>query len=465
MKYNEVQKLIKRVAIYIRVSTDRQAKKGDSLSEQEDTLKRYIAERDDLILYSVYIDDGISGQKINRDEFSRLINDVEAGNIDLIIFTKLDRWFRSLRHYLNTQEVLEKYGVGWLAVSQPFYDTTTAQGRAFVAQSMTFAELEAQTDSERILDTFEYKVSIGEVVSGTAPFGYSIVNKHLAPNEDARKVTQIFEYYRKKPNLRALMRYAADELNFVRSHSQFRRILQNPKYKGVFRNNLDYCPPIIDTELWEECNRLLAVNQRSNKRHNYVFTGLLTCAGCGRKLAACTVKHRRHMADSNAVDPSNADMHYRYPAYRCQARINGHTCNNKKQYYEKTLERRLLEMLKPELENYVANYEISVAPAADNASKRKKLEKKIDRLKELYLNDLITMDEYKIDKAKFEEAIAALPDVTAPQKDLSTIRQLLSLDIASLYSTLDVGEKNQFWRSFLSEILLDNEHHIELRFL
>lgn len=464
MKKKEPERLLKRVAIYIRVSTDKQAKKGDSLAEQEDTLKRYVSEHEDMILHSIYIDDGISGQKLNRDEFTRLMDDVKSGDVDLIIFTKLDRWFRSLRHYLNTQAFLEKFGIGWLAVSQPFYDTTTAQGRAFVAQSMTFAELEAQTDSERILSTFEYKVKVGEVISGTTPLGYDIVDKHLSPNGDAWKVVSIYEFYQKNPNLRAIMHYASDELGIIRGHAQFKRMMQNTKYKGVYRDNHDYCPPLVSTELWEECNRLLARNQRANKRYDYVFTTLLTCSGCGMKMAACTVKHRKHKTEGDTVARDGTDSHYRYPAYRCQRRINGHPCDNKKQFYEKTLERKILEMLKPEIENYITSYEISVAPAVDAAAKRKNIEKKIEKLKELFINDLITLDEFKLDKAKYEEAIAALPDVSLPQKDLSSIRQLLSSDIESLYSIMNVNEKNQFWRSFLEEIRIDNNHHIELKF-
>lgn len=135
---------ILRTAVYVRVSTEQQAKNGDSVDEQKSTCLDYVKQHENLVLADTYVDEGISGQKLERGEFQRLMDDVCDGKIDLIIFTKLDRWFRSLRHYLNTQEILQKYGVDWIAVSQPFYDTTSPQGRAFVAQSMVFAELEAQ---------------------------------------------------------------------------------------------------------------------------------------------------------------------------------------------------------------------------------------------------------------------------------------------------------------------------------
>ncbi|MFV0560272.1 MAG: recombinase family protein, partial [Enterococcus sp.] len=141
---------MKRVALYIRVSSEQQAKHGDSLREQQDTLSEHVNANNDYKIYSTYIDDGISGQKLQRDEFTRLIEDVKSGLIDMILFTKLDRWFRSLKHYLNTEDILKAHNVTWLAVSQPFYDTSTPYGRTFINQVMSFAELEAQMTSERM---------------------------------------------------------------------------------------------------------------------------------------------------------------------------------------------------------------------------------------------------------------------------------------------------------------------------
>jgi len=89
---------MKKTAIYIRVSTDEQAREGDSIPAQREALRRYIEEHDDLILAGEYIDEGISGRKFQqRDDLQRLLDDVRAGKVDLIAFTKLDRWFRSVR--------------------------------------------------------------------------------------------------------------------------------------------------------------------------------------------------------------------------------------------------------------------------------------------------------------------------------------------------------------------------------
>lgn len=110
MPKKENSKLI-RVAAYSRVSSDEQAKHGDSMRDQGERTLEYINSHPDMVLAGVFTDDGISGQKLERDDFQRLMDAVKADEIDLIIFTKLERWFRSLRHYLNTQAILEEHNV------------------------------------------------------------------------------------------------------------------------------------------------------------------------------------------------------------------------------------------------------------------------------------------------------------------------------------------------------------------
>ena len=135
----------------MRVSSDKQAQEGDSLAAQRAALLKHINDRPDLVLAGEYMDDGISGTKYSqRDELQRLLDDVAAGKIDLIAFTKLDRWFRSVRHYTATQAILDKYNVGWTAIWEPIYDTTTPQGRLIVNQMMSIAQFEAENTSRLI---------------------------------------------------------------------------------------------------------------------------------------------------------------------------------------------------------------------------------------------------------------------------------------------------------------------------
>lgn len=442
-----------RVAVYIRVSTDAQAKNGDSMDEQLETCTNYIDGNDNMVLQGVYVDDGISGQKLKRGDFSRLMENVRAGSVDFIIFTKLDRWFRNLRHYLNTQDTLEKHGVNWLAVSQPYYDTSTPQGRAFIAQSMTFAELEAQNDSERILSVFDYKYRHGEVLSGSAPLGLSIVNKHLQPDDNAPVALDIFKYYARTGSLNATIAYMEQRHGIVMSQANLKKsILTNTKYIGVFRDNLEYCPAIVPRDLFDDVQRKLSINVKSSQKYTYVFTGLLKCR-CGHAMTGAMQSTRRR------------DRLYKYPVYRCTAAYPNKRCSNRKIVNEHTLERYLLDNIKPLLSGYLVEYEVKAAPVMDNAQRRAAILKKIEKLKELFVNDLITLDEFKEDKAAYLRQLSELQDDSAPVKDLDGLRRFLDLDIETIYETLTNDEKRYLWRSVIKEITSDENHNYTVTFL
>ena len=450
---NKLPGTLLRTAIYVRVSTSKQALKGDSIDEQMQTLSDYVNGRDDLLLFDTYVDDGVSGQKVNRGAFARLMGDVRNDNIDLIVFTKLDRWFRSLRHYLNTQAVLEDHHVNWLAVSQPFYDTTTPQGRAFVSQSMTFAELEAQTDSERILAVLDYKYKRGEVLSGSTPLGYSIVDKHLQPNEDAQKALAIFQHFSRTGSVRDTVLWTESEYGIFMGTSNLKRsILRNKKYIGIFRDNTSYCPPIVPRELFDDVQRKLAMNVKISQKRAYIFSGLIRCARCGASMSGSAYAYR---TKQGKVVRSQ---------YRCH-RVAYHHCTNTTPVREYVLENYMLKNIKPLLQKYIVDYEVKTVSASDQQQKRTQLTHKIDKLKDLYINDLISLDEYKVDKATYQEQLAALSAASEPVKDLSSLRSFLALDIDTVYSSMDAEEKRYLWRSVIKEIRVDSGDNIDVIFL
>lgn len=454
-----VEKILLRVAIYIRVSTDKQVKDGDSMRDQLATGQKYIDSHENMILVDTYIDDGISGQKLKRDDFQRLIDDVRAGRIDLIIFTRLDRWFRNLRHYLNTQDILDKHGVSWTAIEQPYFDTSTPHGRAFVNNSMIWAELEAQNDSDRILGVFDDKVDNGEVLSGSTPLGYTIVNKHLVPDDDAPTAVAIFQYYRKTGNLSMTLRYMESEFGLVRSAASLKNMLTNTKYIGEFRDNKEYCPAIIDHDLFYDVQRLLKINIKSGKKHDYIFSGLVVCDDCDHIMSGCQQRARgRVRADGTRIT-------YKYSVYRCRQGVNLHRCPNRKLVFETTLESMLLDRIRPELEKYIAEYEVANLPALRTDAKRRSVEGKMQKLKDLYLNDLITMDEFKLDREKLLMQLEKInAEDSRPVKDLSYLKNFLKMDFESVYDSLSIPERRELWRSIVKEIRVDHDKNIHIIF-
>ena len=117
-----------RAGLYIRVSTDEQALHGLSLDSQREALTAYAKEHN-MQIVDIYADEGITARKAlnKRLEFQRLMSDVKQGKIDLILVTKLDRWFRNIKDYHNTQDILEKHNCNWRTIMRA---TTQAQAPA-----------------------------------------------------------------------------------------------------------------------------------------------------------------------------------------------------------------------------------------------------------------------------------------------------------------------------------------------
>lgn len=455
---------MKRVALYIRVSSDKQAKSGDSLREQEDTLNEYVKSQKDIIIHSTYIDDGISGQKLDRDEFQRLMTDVKDNQIDIILFTKLDRWFRSLKHYLNNQDILQKYETHWLAVSQPFYDTTTPYGRTFINQVMSFAELEAQMTSERMIAIFDHKIKVGEVVSGSTPFGYSIENKRLVPNDDAEIVLSAFQFQADNVNLAKTSRFLLSNYGIQRTDTGLRRMFRNKKYIGINRDNHEFCQPIIPTDLFELVNKQLDYQrgQRKDIKYTYLFTGLVFCAHCQRALNSGQKGSSRRLADGTLR------RYKRSSRYSCRQAYKSPKCINTKTVGEKTLEQYLIDNL-----HVIANQHIETLRAVKKNPKKdntkqiiEKTNVKLERLKKLYLSEIISLDEYKNDRLELLAAIQNLNPVKEIDhaETIANLNNLLNPRLFENYNELDKIKKAIFWRKIIKRIEFDNNYNYTIEF-
>ena len=448
---------MKKTAIYIRVSSDRQAQQGDSIPAQLDALRKYVADHQDMILSGEYIDEGISGQKYRqRDELQRLLDDIRGGKIDLIIFTKLDRWFRSVRHYTATQEVLDKYGVSWLAIWEPIYDTTTPSGRLIVNQMMSIAQFEAENTGQRIRQVFDYKVKCGEVLSGSVPHGYTIEGKRLIPSGEAAAIAELFRMYSRNSSMTDCIRWFYEHTGQAISKHSFKAIIKNEKYIGRFRGNLAYCPAIIPVSLFEDCNRKLEMNVKSSQKYSYIFSGLIKCAECGNSFAGgIDRKHRNGKTGE-------------YPFYRCPKHYQRGIalCENQKVIYETMLERYLFKSIKELSATLEITYTESQKKRVDTSARIEAVKKKIDRLKDLYVNELITLDEYKTDRERYEQIIAEITHekaVSCPDK--AFLDKISAVDFKTLYDGFTNAEKRYLWRSIIKEIRYSQEKEIEIIFL
>lgn len=437
-----------RAAIYMRVSTDRQVQEGDSIPAQRDALRKYIDDHEDMVLAGEYLDDGVSGTKADRDELVRLLDDVKAGKIDQIIFTKLDRWFRSIKLYVATQDVLDNYNVTWIAIWEPVYNTSTPAGRLIINQMLSIAQFEAENTGQRIRQVFEYKKSQGEVCSGNVTPGYRIQDKHLVIDEDlAPAVREVFEHYANTGKLFETVRMAADGL--PKTKQGMKTLLRRRTYIGEHHGRPGFCEPLIDPNLFERVQLQLGRNIKRNQKRTYLFSGIVRCAECGRV-----------MASGSEVKDGKRYVHYRCPGH-FQSPIK--TCENMKVLLEHKLEEYLLDNLAPLVAEYRSHAEAVKAPARDMKRQRDAIETKLSRLKELYVNGLIDLPEYRQDKERYEAELAALDVPATPS--VSPLDGFEPVEGINVYHELDKEGKRLFWRRIIREIRFDKSRNLDIIFL
>ena len=443
-----------RVACYIRVSTQEQCLHGLSLESQREALISY-AQAHNMQVVDVYADEGITARKAlnKRLQFQRLIKDVQAGKIDLILVTKLDRWFRNIKDYHNTQEILEKHNCNWRTIYEN-YDTSTASGRLHINIMLSVNQDECDRTSERIKAVFEHKKDKKEATTGAMPLGYKVVDKKIVKDEAlAPLVNDVFDYFEAHNNKNGTVNYINEKYGTTYHYNTIARMLKKTIYKGCFSGIEGFCEPYIDKSRWDKIQALTGRNIKV--RHNervYTYSGLLICAECGLHLAGASTKY---------VKADGSIKYYKH--YRCTNAVVRKWCSHNLSIKEENIDKFIVANLSKELEHYKATYDIKTKQV-DYTTKRNKIERKIARLKDLYINELITMDEYKADLSKFNDELNKIPTDIA-KADFKAIKSLLDMDISSLYYELTCEERQVLIRSVVKSITIDAENKMSLEFI
>lgn len=445
---------VRRAALYIRVSTEEQAKKGYSIPAQREDLEEY-ARTNGYAVAGVFVDEGKSARKryTARSAFMEMLEKVKAGEIDVILFIKLDRWFRNIADYYEVQKILDAHNVAW-KTTQEHYDTETTNGRLYINIRLSVAQDESDRDSDRIKFVFQNKVSRGEAIFGNPPLGLKVEDKHIVPDpETAPLVRELFRHYEAHRSISRAVREVGEQFGRILWLDGTRRMLANPLYKGVYRDNLTYCEPLIPPEEFDRVQELL---KERSIRHNqtgriYLFSGLLVCSECGRKMAGryATTKRKAH--------------NWEYHLYRCPTAMQYHRCPHRKEVNEEKLEAWLLEHIQEELNAYQMQWEASasapVRPKVDKAAILRKLEK----LKQLYIDDYITLEEYQTDYQKYRGKLDA--EQPKPQRpDFDRLRTCLNAEFQTGYTAMSPIQRRDFWHSIIKEIRLNTENSPQILF-
>lgn len=222
----------------------------------------------------------------------RLLSDIQKDKIDLVLVTKLDRWFRNVKDYHNTQSILEEHHCNWRTVLED-YDTSTADGQLKINIMLAVAQNESVRTSERIKIVFEHKKRNQEHLSGPIPFGYTVTNKKLKKDENTRAITEdIFRQYFSCLSKRKTIAYIQSQyLDRSPSVYQISRILSSEIYAGMRYGQTGYCEPYITSEQHQQILTISDSKTYPATRDPYLFSQLMKCPYCGSGMTGFTKKY------------------------------------------------------------------------------------------------------------------------------------------------------------------------------
>lgn len=457
------QENVLRVALYPRVSTEEQVLRGYSLEAQEEALVRYAAENN-MKVVGIYRDEGHSARKpaLKRPVMQDLLADVRAGKIDRILFIKLDRWFRNVREYHKVQAILEENNVTWQATMED-YNTATADGRLKVNIMLSVAENESDRTSERIKFVFESKRRKKEVCFGgnNMPYGYMAQTidgaRRLVKNPETAPILEDFwDHFRKYQNIRLAALFVNEKYGINRSYKNWTDIAKNEIYTGVYRGIPDFCPAYISHEEWISLREPYAqIKTTRNPDRVYLFTGLLVCNACGKRLKATFCTRRK----------PTGDVEYR--SYRCNDKVLC-DCPCNSNISEIKLEKYLLANIRADLEHYVFDIEAEQSIPKKNRPELDiaKLRERMRRLNIMYMDGNIDDDEYRKTTADLKEKIE-----TAKQREkedrppnIEFLNSFLQSDFETIYKGLPPEDKRRMWRAIISEICIERNSVKSIKF-
>jgi site-specific DNA recombinase len=295
-----------RCAIYTRKSSDEGLEQEfNSLHAQREACEAFIlSQRHEgwHVLSAHYDDGGFSGGTMDRPALQRLLADIGAGKVDVVVVYKIDRLTRSLFDFAKIVEAFDAKGVSFVSITQQF-NTTTSMGRLTLNVLLSFAQFEREVIAERVRDKIAASKQKGMWMGGTVPLGYDAVNRKLRINEEeAKTVRLLFELYLKLGSVRRLeaecqrlglrtkLRTLLDGRQcggtaFSRGHLYL--IISNPIYIGrIPHRGQSYegeHEAIIDAETWDKVQAQLATNARrkrgrASSKHPSLLAGLLFTA-------------------------------------------------------------------------------------------------------------------------------------------------------------------------------------------
>ena len=314
---------MKKVAGYVRVSTDYQAEEGYSIGIQSDKIKKF-CDIKDLGDCELYIDGGFSGAKLERPAIQRLIRDCEDHKISHVIVYKLDRLSRSQKDTMYLiEDVFKANDVEFISILENF-DTTTPMGLAMIGLLSVFAQLERGQIYERTRSGMLARIKAGYWLGGsTIPYGYKYdanLNILVPDPNTSENIPLIYDLY-----IEGYSPYAIQKMLGLKSEALVRQILNRKAYLGIisYKGN-EYQgkhQPLITQEQYDKaqiCKKQRSVKS-TTKTSNNLLTGLVYCGVCGTKM------HYSKWGKEKRIVCYSRDKAKRYKVHNLTEKCNNRT--------------------------------------------------------------------------------------------------------------------------------------------
>lgn len=442
--------------LYLRVSTEDQAREGFSLPEQRERLETFCKFKGYEIV-DYYEDAGISAKTGNyRPEFERLKEDIKSKRINTIIALKLDRITRSIFDWEKLMTFLDENDA-YIDCANDEVNTTNANGKMVSRLLMSVSQNEIERTSERTKVGLAGAIKQGHLPS-QAPLGYKHENKKLVIDYSTKDiVVRIFELYYNGNSYQTISNILNEEQVLGKTNwrdSTITAILENEVYKGDFVHGKrtkhptyyeNVVEPLVSKEMWEDCQAQKKKNSRAYQRTlTYLFLQKIRCPRCN------------NLMGGKATKKKNENVYYYYYCNDCKL-------NLKENVIEEYFENFINEIV--EYDSVVNQFFLPMIKQKFDEPKElleKELDKqntKLDRIRKAYISGAFNLEEYNAEKKIVDEAISKIQselNTTNITEELKFIPQdiLLKRDIDFINKVKlkdEYKERNKTWKDYTRE--------------
>jgi site-specific DNA recombinase len=442
--------------LYLRVSTEDQAREGFSLPEQKERLETFCKFKGYEIV-DYYEDAGISAKTGNyRPEFERLKEDIKSKRINTIIALKLDRITRSIFDWEKLMTFLDENDA-YIDCANDEVNTTNANGKMISRLLMSVSQNEIERTSERTKVGLAGAIKQGHLPS-QAPLGYKHENKKLVIDYSTKDVVvRIFELYYNGNSYQTISNILNKEQVLGKTNwrdSTITAILENEVYKGDFVHGKrtkhptyyeNVVEPLVSKEMWEDCQAQKKKNSRAYQRTlTYLFLQKIRCPRCN------------NLMGGKATKKKNGNVYYYYYCNDCKL-------NLKENVIEEYFENFINEIV--EYDSVVNQFFLPMIKQKFDEPKElldKELDKqnaKLDRIRKAYISGAFDLEEYNAEKKIVDEAISKIQselDTTNITEELKFTPQdiLLKRDIDFINKVKlkdEYKERTKTWKDYTRE--------------